>query len=57
MNSVLTRAQLIPMILLLLTLIAEEMKIGDVYGPMKVPHGYALIKLNDIRKVDKPKIT
>ena len=37
--------------------IAEKMKIGEVYGPVKIPEGYALIKLNDIRKTDKPQDT
>ena len=34
--------------------ISEKMKPGDVYGPVKVPEGYALIKLNDIQKSDDP---
>ena len=35
----------------------EKMKPGDVYGPIKVPEGYALIKLNDIQKYDNPQDT
>ena len=37
--------------------IAENMKAGEVYGPIKVAQGYALIKLNDIRKSDAPQDT
>lgn len=37
--------------------IAEKMKTGEVYGPVKVNEGYALIKLVDIRKPDKPQDT
>lgn len=33
---------------------ANEMKIGDIYGPIKTPQGYALIKLIDKRKSRNP---
>ncbi len=34
--------------------ISEKMNPGEVYGPIKVSNGYALIKLNDIQKENKP---
>ena len=37
--------------------IAEKIKVGEVYGPVKVSQGYALIKLIDIRKSDTPQDT
>jgi len=37
--------------------IAEKMKRNEVYGPVKVPQGYALIKLIDIEQHDKPEDT